>query len=452
MLGYIVVIIAEHPTRQELHPHAKKAIWLFENGNPQEPIRQYVRNTLTAFCLTLGLDSTVRPKRLMEEAKAILYEAIDISCGNSQADPKFVIAAQYALRGERSMTDIAIDKAEGKFARGIQAMARFVDLRDEEFIEVPQGSKSKYFMDGALLILAHEIIERRKQLMSQVEPPEETEELAKASSEPRPTMSLDVSLEKDEQIEEKVIFDTEPIFKMEVSTDRFKALFNNGRDYRTLGNRLAKPLPEPSDKGSSQKAATAKIEQQAKHIGKSPRKTILKWGEEIEGLTEEDKRRVGKNIRNLREQKGLHQIDIFEDSGQGRQSRIERGVFPLSMRIVEIEAKKLGVSPDEILNGIIPLSEHHPKPILRIVPERSDFPFQGALDLRDAGLSKMRAQKKGELFLLTEGEDEYSLVQDGHIRLRSKGKIKTLSIVDALSMVGYDELMTALQKAVNYLR
>lgn len=90
-----------------------------------------------------------------------------------------------------------------------------------------------------------------------------------------------------------------------------------------------------------------------KDISLPPKKrAAIDWGEELPGLTPEDRRRIGANIKDAREASGKHQSDVFgPKSGQARQSRLELGVFKVTMTILEKEASAFGVTVEHLLRN-----------------------------------------------------------------------------------------------------
>lgn len=158
--------LGKRPKQTEYYSRISWVLNLFENANPPEPERQYVRDKLTTFYLALGGNNDTTPKHVLDQGRKILDEVVVES--QSQTPGNLFLASTFAVQGEGIMAAIALDYEKNSLSRGIKAMARLVRLRDQDFkIAVAQGKN--FLVDAPLLLIAQEIIERGRKKEAPVE-------------------------------------------------------------------------------------------------------------------------------------------------------------------------------------------------------------------------------------------------------------------------------------------
>lgn len=374
------MVLAEQRDRTPLEPRVEKALWLFENAGAPEPIRQYTRDKLTAFYLTLGGDpKIVTPKKLTKGALGILNEVVEAAEGNkSDIEPRFIMAAQYALKPEPGMASIALDSTKGELVRGIKAMAMLCSFQEKDF-QLKDG-KGSFYLDSALLVIANELIERNKN--GQIEPETEYE-----------IISIDVKppiqeVHEDEGLKLEVP-QTVLSMEFEVSTDRFKALFDKGRDFRSLRNRERPLKEEPLERAVVWELSPAKGSNPPT-IASSPR---------LERAVE--RQRIA--------------------------PKSDRAVKKVNTKVAVVQAVPSTVRIETGTERLRSVVENY---------------MQELEDLRQKGIRTVK-KNGGVIFLLTQDGEDYDFVQDGRVRIRSKaGKFRYLELKDVSDTV----ILAALRK------
>lgn len=455
----------EQRDRSLLEPRLAKALWLFESGNPPEPVRQYARDKLTAFYLTLGGSPETTPKKITRRAHGILNEVVEATKGTDPSiEQRFVIAAQFALKHDPKMADIALDNAKGRLVRGIRAMSLLIDLNENDFKFASIGGS--HGLEGALLTLANEILDRdkagendrnedRKIIQLDVQSP--------VAEEP-PILKIPL-IHKEQIIEIPTTQASASPFDIEVSTDRYKALFNNGRDFRDLTDRRNNPLKEIPVSTRIDEQAEAEIQRQGVTrsviIASEPRKI------------RKDKVSIGPNfgrrVGDLRKALGFSRDGLL-GLGRGENLRqIEAGQRKAISKVLAQEiAEKLGITLADLFNddlSVEAIVSKTPRPDSQIVRKVSIFTpkvqaeegltdaeirvkrFQeGLQELKRKGIAKMGERKIGEIFLCRDNDGrEYSLVQDGRLRTRSKtGVVKMERFEDTTNST----VISALQREI----
>lgn len=134
---------------------AKVMSWFQNNEVVLNPVARNVRNYLDVLYKKLGgkNESLFRKDTLIEKARDLLEEVIDLSINGGEVEPHIKLAADYAVTGESKLIDILLEGKSEKYVRPARALARLV--------HVARGNiGAEYFhIPAAALLIDQEIIE-----------------------------------------------------------------------------------------------------------------------------------------------------------------------------------------------------------------------------------------------------------------------------------------------------
>lgn len=417
--------VAEQRRPHELSRPVERALWLFENAAPPEPIRQYARDKMIAVYLFSGGNSEVRPKKLLMEARKILEEVVFASYGTDPAlSPGYILASQSALKGDWEGAESALDGLKGRLYRGIRAMSLLTSISEEYF---RSGGRTFEKLDAALITLANELRERGIKSDDQA-----------------------VS-QKGDLID---IVAAPVVESQNGSESRSKSI---GQSSASVPMEVFKPI--------TRSLGVTQVRPERPSIREAPQVKRNRIGEEIIELSDDEKLAIGRYLRSLRIQHGLRLEDVLGHGSNAKLSSIERGVhpYPITRALLERLALKLGISLTKILSEGKSFKEETGKTVPIKQTQQPRGPLKGGPetdveniaanylkmieDLRQKVIDRLKDLGLGERFLFEENGREYSLVQDGRVRVRI---LKTGQMwIERLGETSNSRVVSAAQKFIN---